>query len=203
MDYKAKLLAKVPHMNGWCAPEKAAHIFETVVRTKPDVCLELGVFAGRSLIAFGAGLATIGDKTKLVYGIDAWAVEEATENNNTENANWWKTQVNYEAIRMECENACHEIHVAEYVRLIRADTIRAYIGVTAPIDILHIDGNHSRWNSVRDVTIWVDRVKPGGLIYFDDEDWDTTKNAQELLLLKCDKLEEIRASNICGVYKKR
>lgn len=202
MDYKEKLLAKLPRMNGWCAPEKAAHIFDTVVREQPNICVELGVFAGRSLIAFAAGLATLADKTKVVYGVDTWAAEVAAENNTDENAKWWREQVNYEAIKIECENTCYELGVNEYVRLMRADTIRACVVIPGVVDILHIDGNHSRWNSVRDVTMWVDRVRPGGLIYFDDEDWSTTQNAQELLRLKCDKLEEIRTANICGVYKK-
>lgn len=196
------MLEKLPHMNGWCTPQKADNIFETVLSVKPAVCVELGVFAGRSLIAFAAALATIGDKNKLVYGIDSWSKKEAADNNDDIHATWWSTRVDYSQIKIECENACQELGISEYVKLICADTTVAAAGITFPIDILHIDGNHSRWNAVRDVTVWTDKVKPGGIIYFDDEDWDTTKNAQELLLLKCKKIGEICTSNICGIYQK-
>ena len=57
MDYKAELLNVVPTMNGWCDPTKANHIFDTVFERNPKVCVELGVFAGRSLIAFALALA--------------------------------------------------------------------------------------------------------------------------------------------------
>jgi hypothetical protein len=82
-------------------------------------------------------------------------------------------------------------------------TLDAYYDIEGEVDVLHIDGNHSRWDSVRDVTMWVDRVRDGGIVYFDDEDWGTTQNAQELLLMKCDKIDEIKTSNVCGVYQKR
>jgi hypothetical protein len=111
--------------------------------------------------------------------------------------------LDYKSIKRECETVCERLKVERYVRLCQMSTVEAYHVVQGPVDILHIDGNHSRWDSVRDVTLWVDRVVDGGIIYFDDEDWSTTDNAKELLLMKCDKLTEIKTSNVCGVYQKR
>lgn len=49
MNYKGKLLETVPSMNGWCDPAKSNHIFDSVVKQRATTCVELGVFAGRSL----------------------------------------------------------------------------------------------------------------------------------------------------------
>ena len=202
MDYKSKLLQTVPTMNGWCDPSKANHIFDTVYGQNPKLCVELGVFAGRSLIAFALALAKRSDKRHVVYGVDTWAAAPAMDNNDAVNASWWREQ-NYKAIKGECERVCSELGVSEYVRLRQMSTLDAYYDIEGEVDVLHIDGNHSRWDSVRDVTMWVDRVRDGGIVYFDDEDWGTTQNAQELLLMKCDKIDEIKTSNVCGVYQKR
>jgi hypothetical protein len=205
MDHKAELLTKVPNMNGWCDPAKSTHIFDTVYSRDAKVCVELGVFAGRSLIAFGLAQAkrAVSDPStkRITYGVDTWAAQHAMDNNDSANAKWW-AGINYSSIKRECEVTVSELKINKHIQLEHMSTIKAYQTIEGPVDVLHIDGNHSRWDSVRDVTMWVDRVRPGGIIYFDDEDWDTTKNAQELLLVKCKKLTELKTSNVCGVYQK-
>lgn len=202
MDYKAELLNVVPTMNGWCDPTKANHIFDTVFERNPKVCVELGVFAGRSLIAFALALAKRGTKGSVVYGVDAWAPGPAAQNNDATNASWWRN-LNYKGIKQECEAVCQKLNLGKYVRLCQATTVQAYSLVEGSIDVLHIDANHSPWDSCRDVTLWVDRVVDGGIVYLGDEDWSTMSYAKELLLRKCNKLTEIKTSNVCGVYQKR
>jgi len=202
MDYKAELLNIVPTMNGWCDPSKANHIFDTVYSRNSKVCVELGVFAGRSLLAFALALAKRGTTGSVVYGIDAWAPEPAVENNDATNSSWWRN-LDYKGIKQECEEVCQKLGLGKHVRLCHATTVDAYRLVKDSIDVLHIDGNHSRWDSVRDVTMWVDRVVEGGIVYLGDEDWATMSYAKELILMKCDKLTEIKTSNVCGVYQKR
>ena len=58
------------------------------------------------------------------------------------------------------------------------------------IDFLHIDGNHSEKLSVQDVTLWLPKVKKGGVICFDDAWWKSTQKAIQLLLLECDIMKE-------------
>lgn len=207
MDYKAKLLNTVPTMNGWCDPSKAVHVFDTVYNQNATLCVELGVFAGRSLVAFGLAQAkrkqsdpTVERKT---YGIDTWSAQPAIDNNDKANAEWWLKSVDYDAIKRECTGKIKELGIEDIVEVVHSSTVKAFYDLNLyNIDVLHIDGNHSRWDSVRDVTLWVDRVRTGGIIYFDDEDWSTTANAQELLLEKCEKIGEIKSSNVCGVYQK-
>lgn len=192
-------------MNGWCDPRKANHVFDTVYQQDAKVCVELGVFAGRSLIAFGLAQAkrALEDSKprRITYGVDTWEAQSAMRNNDSANSQWW-AGIDYLAIKAECMRVSSELGISKHVELLHMSTVDAYPKIDEVIDVLHIDGNHSRWDSVRDVTLWVDRVRPGGIIYFDDEDWNTTGNAQELLALKCDKLTELKTSNVCGVYQK-
>ena len=201
MDHKAILLQTVPNMNGWCDPAKANHIFDTVCDVRPKTCVELGVFAGRSLIAFALALSKLGIRGSKIHGVDTWAPGPAIDNNTVENSAWWRA-VNYDSMRRECEKTSNDLGVARYVQLHKSSTVDAFPRIPGPIDILHIDGNHSRWDSVRDVTMWVDKVKPGGIVYFDDMDWESTTNAVELLYAKCDELEKIKTTNVCGVFLK-
>lgn len=207
MDNKARLLQTVPTMNGWCDPAKANHVYDTVFNQNARLCVELGVFAGRSLIAFGLAQdkrRTSDPKTpRKTYGIDTWAATPAVENNNKANSEWWLT-IDYDAIKRECNTTLSTLGISDLVEVVQSSTVQAFYDLDLhDIDVLHIDGNHSRWDSVRDVTLWVDRVRTGGIVYFDDEDWESTKNAQELLLEKCERIGEIKTTNVCGVYRKR
>jgi len=203
MDYKAKLLQTLPTMDGWCDPAKANHAFDMVVAKDPSLIVEIGVFAGRSLIAFALGLEQVGREGTVVYGVDPWAASDAICNNEGEavTTEWWNN-VDYNRMKLQCQSVVNQLGVTDRVRLVQKSSVEAYADIPGEINMLHIDGNHSQWDSCRDVTVWVDRVKTGGIIYLDDEDWASTKNAQELLELKCKKLGVIKSTNECGFYEK-
>lgn len=203
MDHKAKLLQTLPRMDGWCDPAKANHVFDMVVEKDPTTIVEIGVFAGRSLIAFALGLDKVGRDGTVVYGVDPWTASDAVCNNEKEEAitEWW-FHVDYPRMQRQCQQTVNELGMTDRVRLVQKTSIEAYADIPGEIDMLHIDGNHSQWDSSRDVTVWVDRVKTGGIIYLDDADWLSTKTAQELMLLKCKKLGVIKTANECAYYEK-
>jgi hypothetical protein len=63
------------------------------------------------------------------------------------------------------------------------------------IDVLHIDGNHSKKTSLLDVTKWVPLMNSGGWIIFDDMTWCekgtfTTASAVEWLDQHCIKVAQ-------------
>ena len=75
------------------------------------------------------------------------------------------------------------------------------------IDFLHIDGAHSPYNSAQDAVLYVRRLRPGGIVVFDDIDWGTTQPAYELLKAICDPVatipNEISGKPGCAVLRKR
>jgi predicted O-methyltransferase YrrM len=70
--------------------------------------------------------------------------------------------------------------------------------------LLHIDGNHSEEASTSDVDLFMPLVKPGGVVFMDDLNWDSTKRAQEKMLDFCGEPRVEKGEAHCyGVYKKR
>jgi len=53
---KQRVAQEVPNLYGWCSPEKAQHLVDLVLETKPQVCVDIGTFGGRSLFPVASAL---------------------------------------------------------------------------------------------------------------------------------------------------
>jgi hypothetical protein len=92
---------------------------------------------------------------------------------------------------------------AELIRQSSMDAWRGWPGVTHKIDILHIDGNHSEWASSTDVVLWLPHLKPQGLLFMDDYDWESTQTAKRLIERQCTLIrEEKLPESHYAVYRK-
>lgn len=169
-------------MEGWTTPARCKEICELVIETKPDVCVEIGVFAGRSLLAQAFGLRENG-KGK-VYGIDYWKLDTAIEGENQDNKQWWTEKLDLELMHRLTMQAIWGHHLDSIATIIRAPSQHVY-ELFPNIDLLNIDGCHSESASCRDVTNYLPRVKHGGYILMDDCDWQSTQKAQSLLESQC------------------
>lgn len=192
---KAQVKELLPKVHGWCSPEKANHFIDIIDATKPAVCVEIGVFGGASLLP--QILAIKANQHGKVYGIDPWSTESALEEMKEDvHMEWWK-KVDIKTIHAGCVALIEQIGGGEYCELIQAkseDVADRWQPNT--IDLLHIDGNHSEAVSYRDAVNYLPRVKPGGIIFFDDIYWleqkvVTTRKALNFLLASCRKLEAI------------
>lgn len=189
----------MPKMDGWCQPEKAIEIAMCVVETKPEVALEIGVYAGRSLIAIALGLKH--NLSGKVIGIDPWTKAASVQGWDDANKEWWN-KLNHDLIKQKCELSIVKAEVQDYVELIQATSKDALPIIQArnlAIGLLSIDGNHSPEQSCFDVENYVPMVSSGGHIFFDDADWETTQDAIKLIMKTC-KLKEIVGN--CAVFVK-
>jgi len=187
------------HMDGWCSTEKAIALAQCVIDTKPSVAVEIGVYAGRSLIAIALGMKHNG--SGVVIGIDPWDKEASIEGWNDANREWWN-KLDHGAIKAKCERSIQNAGVEKHVELIQSTNKAALPILKArnlELGLLTIDGNHSIEQSCFDVTNYVPMVPTGGHIFFDDADWETTQDAIKLLMQTC-KLKEI-VGNCGGVVK--
>lgn len=183
-------------MEGWCWPEKALAMAELILEVKPAVCVEIGVFGGRSLVPQGIALANIGRGR--VYGIDPWKNEAALEGDvGAENADWWK-KLNLHEIHQKCMEALWRYSLDEFVCVLRS-TSQASASLFPAIDILHLDGNHSELSSCRDVALYGPRIVPGGHLWMDDTDWATTQPAIRLIEQDFSLVKKIGAT---ALYRK-
>lgn len=203
-DYITNVL---PHMEGWCTPEKALALAQAVLKERPAIAVEIGVFAGRSLIAMGIAMQTL-NHGRLI-GIDPWTPEASVTGfgEKDDNRTWWAA-VNHRYIYDQAVYYTKHLGLSNRVQLVQATSEIAYPGLLLArdilegpfIDFLHIDGNHSEECSVYDTDHYVPLVIPGGSVWFDDTDWNTTKPAQNHLETLCEKVGMI---GTCGIYKRK
>ena len=176
----------LPTLHGWCTVDKALTLYNTIINIDSPLCVELGVFAGRSLLPIALAAKY---KTGKAYGIDPWEKDAALEGNNSElNDDWW-SNIDYEHFFNYTHNVLKDANVDNYCTILRnksRDVINKFDDMT--IDFLHQDGNHSEEVTVEEVNRWYNKVKIGGYWAFDDSDWATTLKAQQLLVDKGYKL---------------
>lgn len=171
---------------GWAVLEKARMLAGLVVREKPNVVVELGVFGGKSLAPLA--LALQHNRRGIVYGVDPWTIRACQEHYPEDDANavWWTENANLDTVFTTFVQYVTEQNLWPYVRLLCAPSQDvAQVFDETPIDVLHIDGNHSREASMRDVRLYITRVRPGGWVWFDDTQWESTQDAQRLMECYC------------------
>jgi hypothetical protein len=190
-DVEAIIDRELPGMHGWCTIEKA-HRLAALARDQ-DLCVELGVFGGRSLAAIALGVRDGRSEFGRVDGIDPFTPTAALEGkNDPENDKWWGQRVDYEAVARSAQEALYRLDLVGYARLIRmrsVDVVGFYGDGT--IDLLHQDSNHSEEVSCNEVELWAPKVRAGGYWVADDADWPTTQKAQaDLIRLGFETVED-------------
>src|SRR5690606_32462901 len=142
-DLKRGVTEALPNLYGWGSQEKALHFIDLVLEVKPDVCVDIGVFGGRSLLPVAAALKFLDHG--IVIGIDPWNKEEAIRYfdpaKDQTHINWW-SKVSYEQIYYSYLTMLAQHQLEDYVITLRSTSELASYAIGA-IDILHIDGNHS------------------------------------------------------------
>jgi predicted O-methyltransferase YrrM len=164
-------------LDGWCTPEKALKLVEVMQSYSPKVCVELGVFAGRSLLP----IAVAAGKDATVIGVDSWSAPVSLEGSNDKaNDEWW-AKIDYDHFFKYTRDLLNK-HDCRHVELWRESSLAvAHKFQYNSIDLLHQDSNHSEEITCAEVSLYWNRVSPGGIWVFDDTNWPTTQKAQALL----------------------
>ena len=172
----------VPTLHGWCSVEKATQLYTLVLEHESPLCVELGVFAGRSLLALALGARA---KNGSAVGIDAWSKEACEQGvNDIANTEWWN-KIDYDFFYNYTATVISDANLSTTTRLVRSKSAEAVDQFSSKsISLLHQDSNHSEEVTLEEVNLWFDKVKIGGHWVFDDTDWPTTQAAQNLLLEK-------------------
>jgi predicted O-methyltransferase YrrM len=182
------LLAKdrKPVIEGWCTVEKAFDLAASVLTIRPEVCVEVGVFGGSSLIPIALALRAVGRGQ--VIGIDPWMAEESVKGMvDQRDIDWWFT-LDHESIYRGFMQAVVAEGVSNQVVVFRQTSDACE--PPKVIDFLHCDGNHGE-QAFRDTKRYGSKVRVGGLIFLDDLSWAggaVGRSAQWLLETGCIKL---------------
>lgn len=196
-ELKAKIEELIPRIEGWCSVEKSLAMVADALAIDAKVYVELGVFAGRSLFPMALAL---GGNGGMIYGIDPWKKEASLESSCGPVHDAWWEKLDYADIHEQCVKSLWRLNLESCIVLIRSQAHVCAPLFQTPIDLLHIDGNHSEETSVRDVQIWLPKVRSGGTIWFDDTDWLTTRKAVGLLTEACEVVGDV---GTCRQFRKR
>lgn len=200
---KQQALLQMNQVEGFCSESKACVLVDMILKQKPEIVVEIGVWGGKSLIPMASAVSA--NRKGVVYGIDPWSNEESLVGVTSDaNKSYWSL-ANHEAVLQSLIQKIGEFGLMPWVRLIRATSEKA--PPISDIDLLHIDGNHSDETSYLDVTKWGPLVKRGGFIVFDDIGWfengvPTNARAVEWLDTHCEKVCEFSDSCTWGIWKK-
>ncbi|MCI5051962.1 MAG: class I SAM-dependent methyltransferase [Simkaniaceae bacterium] len=200
---RKQVLRERPNVHGWCTEEKALAMFDLILEAKPDVCVEIGVFGGSSILPTAKALKVNGKG--VVYAIDPWSTPEALRGQDAPNIGWWK-DVNLDDVYRSYMNMVRKNKISGHVNTMRM-TSEAAAPSIGEIDILHVDGNHSEESTLIDVQHYFPKVKKGGYIWCDDFQWSidgkrSTLKAYQIMLDECDLVKTIDKGN-CILLRKR
>lgn len=146
----------------WCSKEKINLLMDLIVVEKPEVCVEVGVFTGSSLLPVTATLKYLNHgKT---YAIDAWSNSEAVKfwSDKDPNKAWWSS-LDMPAVFNIFQGMLTEWNLRPHCDVIKKPSELA-IDLVPEIDFLHLDGDYSEIGSMRDVQLYLPKVKSGGYI---------------------------------------
>jgi len=197
----AQISEIVPKLEGWCTVEKAVRIARLIFQNQLRNCVELGVFAGRSMIPIALTVNHCYPKGRL-HAIDPWKKQAALEGtNDPANDEWW-AKLDYEHWYQYTCDKIVKYGVGSVVQVMRMTSQEAVdLFTDGSLDFLHQDANHSEETSTAEVKRWSSKVRSGGYWIFDDTNWATTKKAQKMLVSDYG-FKEISDHETWKIYKK-
>lgn len=191
-------------VTGWMVEPKMRQ-FEWMMNDmqEPLTIVEIGVWYGMSAIGIGM-IAKASSKKATIYAIDAWRPDAAIEGENAiENKKWWENQ-NYN-YALHCFKEYIEFFgLKDFFKVIVGRSEDVVGEIPNEIDLLHVDGNHSEEKSMRDIELYLPKVKQGGVICLDDTAWDTLAKAVAYMNENCEFLFEYNVDGASfNFYRKK
>jgi hypothetical protein len=199
---KKNISETLPKLRGLCSLEKSLAIFDLVLEVQPKVYVEIGIFSGASLFPAALALKLIGEGTLL--GIDPWDHEESVKYfdpiTDIKRIKDWK-KYNIDTLYGTYIQCLKDYELEVYVQTIKKPSFEAIKEIDF-IDILHIDGNFGGDMPLRDVQLYLPKVKSGGYIWLNDAIYQ--QSAREALLQSCDFVKAVDLNCLTSMlFRKR
>ena len=166
---------------GRCDETKGNLIKDLIIETNAQLCVEIGVFKGASLMYFAEALEiTKGN----VIGIDPYSMGTLINEIPNKDLNKYIYEVLFKdqlvldnlyngVLKVITENKLENI-----ISLVRSKSEDYHINIEKEsIDVLHIDGNHDEEYVTKDIQFYLPLVKKGGYIIMDDITWPGVINS--------------------------
>lgn len=182
----------LPTLPGWCTYEKAKRMSELIIKTRPNVSVEIGVFGGSSFIPIAMTHAAIYQGR--AWAIDPWDTQIAVNDYEAkEHRQWWE-KVDMNHIYENFNKRIAEMGLRPYTNILRKKSNE--VMPPAEIGFLHIDGGHSDI-AINDAARFAPRVLKGGYVVVDDLDGvhgqGPIRAADELINMGFKKIEDYKS----------
>jgi predicted O-methyltransferase YrrM len=162
-------------VGGLCTEEKGEVIKSLIEKTNAQLCVEIGVYKGSSLLYFAEALQTTRGR---VIGIDPYKLDSLkNEIPNKEVSHYFyeilfKEQKTFDDIYFNLTQIIENNNLKNLITLVRDKSENFYQNIKKEsIDVLHIDGNHDEEYVTKDILNYLPLVKKGGYIIMDDISW--------------------------------
>lgn len=152
--------------HGWTDKEQAHAMAAVIIALRPDVSIELGVYAGKGLVSMALAHKEIGKG--IVIGVDPYSQEASAEGQVDSSHRQFWGNLDHEMIYKLALQNIQQFGVRDFVRLVRKKSSE----YTPPsnIGLLRIDGNHGE-AVMEDIRNYAPRVELGGFLFLDDLGW--------------------------------
>lgn len=202
-SYQSQVLSHSREILGWCSEIKAKRMMDLIYRVQPELCVEIGVFGGSSIYPTASALKFLNHGE--VIAIDPWDVSHCLEGykpGSPKHQFWSIKQERIESVYLGFIQMLKDFALDQYCRVMRMPSMDGVHNFDdESIDILHIDGNHSEEIALKDVQMYLPKVKKGGYIWFDDAHYPETHRAWKFLSLHCLK-DEAFSTKECFLFRK-
>jgi len=192
----------LPSLQGWCSKEKAINFINLVLKVKPKVCVEIGVFGGSSLFPVASALKFL--EEGVVIGIDPWDKLECIKNLSSKedegHLEWWG-KVPMDFIYQSCLSMLKRYELEKYCKIIKKTAEKAAPEI-GEIDILYMDAIYSEKKAVEILNLYLPKVRSGGYIWLNDALAEKSFASSELIFKSCDYVTEIDGGN-CVLFQKQ
>lgn len=181
-ELKTEVTAAVREMDGrgWCTVDKGVHLAELIYDRQIDNAVEVGIFGGRSFIPMGIAMRHRG--AGVCYGFDPMDPAAASEGGiDAANDEWWRKIDLNEMYDGFVKTVLHYRLTKECRWMRIRGEMAAKMFEPGTIGLLHLDSNHSEEASLRDVRLWLPKLRPGGVFVMDDTNWPSQQKALQTL----------------------
>jgi predicted O-methyltransferase YrrM len=166
---------------GRCDDTKGIVIKNLIIETNAQLCVEIGVLKGASLMYFAEALEITKGK---VIGIDPYSMETLYNEIPDKEIQKYTYEVlfNEQIVLDNLYNGLSKVisenNLENTISLVRSKSEDYYTNIEKEsIDILHIDGNHDEEFVTKDIQFYLPLVKKGGYIIMDDTTWPGVINS--------------------------
>lgn len=186
-----KLIVKNQYdVGGLCSEFKGEIIKSLVEEKNAQLCVEIGVYKGSSLLYFAEALQYTRGK---IVGIDPYELLcLKNEIPNTQLNHYFyeilfKEQKTLDEIYLNLKQIIQNNNLENLIILARDKSENYYKNFEEEtVDILHVDGNHDEEYVTKDILNYLPLVKKDGYIIMDDTSWPgVIKSINNHLINKC------------------